>query len=273
VPPLPVGFTLGLPTLVVGDAAGILGTLGGQWGIFDASGQPILPVDAVDSIEYARDYRASDYPQEEGAFESYNKVQLPYEAKIGFLLETTRVVFLNEIEDMLASLDLVSIVTPEVTYASANLVHYGYRRTSRRGRTMILVEVWLEEIRITATANLSNAQSINAQPTTQNGTTQPTQPANATTTQAAPAAPGSQQASSPADPLDPTFYKLSHADVAPNAWNSLTAPQQQSITSLGTQFGNQAGANAGPLVSRTTAPDSGGNSVASFLGLTDEGPF
>jgi hypothetical protein len=130
-----------------------------QWGIFNSDGSPVLAVDSVASIEYARDYQISDYPQEQGAFESYNKVQRPYQAKLGFLINESRFAFLNAVEGAVASLSLLAVITPEISYPNANLIHYGFRRESRNGVTLIRVEVWAEEVRPTGTALLSQSTS------------------------------------------------------------------------------------------------------------------
>jgi hypothetical protein len=155
------------------DSPGIGSFLSGpQWGIFDQNGNPLLTVDSVDSIDYARDYRISDYPQEMGAFESYNKVQVPFQSKIGFLIGPSRAAFLGSIEAATASLDLVTVVTPDIQYPSANLTHYGYRRESRSGVSLIRVDVWCEEVRIIQGSSLSNSQSTNGASPTQSGPTQ-----------------------------------------------------------------------------------------------------
>lgn len=143
-----------------------------QWGIFTQQGAPLLVVDSVASIEYSRDYHISDYPQEQGAFESYNKVQLPFQAKIGFLINQSRVQFLQNIEAAVASLDLVVVATPEISYSSANLTHYGYRRESSGGVTLIRVEVWCEEVRISATATAAAGTPTTPAPVSPNSDTQ-----------------------------------------------------------------------------------------------------
>ena len=85
-------------SLLTADSSGIGFALGGpQWGIWDQNGQPLLVADSVSDIEYAHDYHISDYPQEQGAFESYNKVQMPFQAKIGFFVSQTRQNFLAAI--------------------------------------------------------------------------------------------------------------------------------------------------------------------------------
>jgi hypothetical protein len=145
--------------LLVEDSALLLGLLAPPaWGIFDSSGKAILEVDSFADIDYARDYSVSDAPQEQGAWESYNKVQQPYQAKIGFLIARSRFAFLQSVEAAAASLQLVSVVTPEIAYPSANITHYGYKRTQVNGVTMIRVEVWLEEIRVTAGTQLGTIQ-------------------------------------------------------------------------------------------------------------------
>jgi len=244
VPPLPPGFVIAAPILALGDVSGIPNPVApGQWGIFDTSGQPILDADAVDNLEYARDYRISDYPQEQGAFESYNKVQLPYEAKVGFLVAQTRVEFLNSIEDIMSSLDLVSVVSPEITYPNANLVRYGYRRVARNGVSMILVEVWCEEVRETASASLSNTQSPNGQDTQNGGTVQPTgntSTAPPSTTQQFNDLVNQQSTTNPGPTsLTPSTYQpsLNTPGFTGSSFSQGTQAQQQTIANLGTQQG------------------------------------
>lgn len=134
-----------------------------QWGIFDSQGNPILLADSVNGIEFTRDYQISDYPQEQGGWESYNKVQMPFQAKISFLLNRTRFEFLQQIEAAAASLSLVTVITPEVTYPSANIMHYGYTRFQQQGVSLVIVDVWVEEVRLTAGVQLGpNALQNNA---------------------------------------------------------------------------------------------------------------
>jgi hypothetical protein len=269
VPPLPASLpgvppflgTVPLPALLTAD--GFIGTglsTGTQWGIFSATGSPILTVDSVASVEYARDYRISDYPQEQGAFFSYNKVQTPFQGKVGFLLNQSRFSFLNQIEAQLASLNFVTLVTPEITYPSANLTHYDFRRTSRNGVTMVLVTVWVEEVRVVTATTLANAQGNNAQPTLSGGSPQAqqtsTDPTNLQSGQGNPASSsvtGSQELSATS-----AFYTPSNVPVVPNSAATLTPPQ------LGTTqtFGLDLGASSGTV----TAPDVNGNVQAEFFG-------
>lgn len=140
--------------LLTADAPGLFALFGQPlWGIFDSqSGAPVLEADSVFSVEYARDYHISDYQQENGAFASYNKVQVPFQAKVSFLANQLRFNFLATAEPACASLGLVTVVMPEFAYPNANLVHYGFRRTARNGKTLILFDVWCEEVRILPSA-------------------------------------------------------------------------------------------------------------------------
>jgi hypothetical protein len=255
-PGIPALFQQGIaPTpiaAVLTDTAIISGVAGqSQWGIFGTDGTPILEADSVASLEYAQDFRISDYPQEAsattaGTFESYNKVQLPYQAKVGFLIAQTRDEFLNSIGAQLASLTLVTVVSPEVRYANANLTHYGYRRTSKAGVTMILVEVWCEEVRITATTQLSNAtQSQNGHKPQQGGTVQPdqttAQPTNPVTGQPQPGLPSSPNqtpsTSLPQPNTPSTFYSSDNLPRVPNAVAGLTDSQQNTAVTYSLQQG------------------------------------
>ncbi len=195
-----------MPSLLTADMPGFGFTAGPeQWGIFSQSGQALLAVDSVDSIEYARDYRISDYPQEKGAFQSYNKVQTPFLAKVGFLIAATRTDFLNSIEAACASLQFVAVVTPEISYPSANLTHYSFRRDGQSGRRLIRVDVWCEEVRVTAGAT-TNSQSTNAATPTQSGDVQ-----TIPTTQNSPAPSG------PNYGTDPITKEPATADTPPDA--------------------------------------------------------
>lgn len=151
-----------------------------QWGIFTQDGAPVIVHDSVASVEYARDYRISDYPQEKGAFQSYNKVKVPFQAKVGFLISETRRDCLQALEKVVESLDLVTVVTPELSYPSANTIHYGFQRTLRSGVTLIRVDVWCQEVRIIGAPVPGVTQSTNGATPTESGQVQAV-PADSTT--------------------------------------------------------------------------------------------
>ena len=154
------------PGLMTADSPTVGSSFGPQqWGIFSQDGQPVLVSDAVGGVEYTREYAISDYPQEQGAFESYNKVQIPFQAKVTLLSSLTREQLLSTLESIVYSLNLVAVVTPEVSYPSANLTRYSLRRTARNGVTLIAVDLWCEEVRQDAGSQTSSVSSQDASQT------------------------------------------------------------------------------------------------------------
>lgn len=147
-----------------------------RWGIFGQTGATVLAADAVLSVEYAHDYQVSDYPQEKGAFQSYNKVQVPYEHKVSFVVSTDRSGFLTAVEAAVGSLELYTVATPDKNYPSVNLIHVGYRRVANNGASAIVVDVWCKEIRIIGSASFSNTRSTSGADAQNNGSTQADNP-------------------------------------------------------------------------------------------------
>lgn len=130
-----------------------------QWGLF-LNGEPVVVSDNVISFEFKQDYRTSNYNQEEGAFETYNKVQTPYDVRLRFSTggnAADRQAMLESIDAVVASLDLFDAVTPERVYTSVNPIHQDYRRTARDGVGLLTVDVYCTQIRVTATPQFANS--------------------------------------------------------------------------------------------------------------------
>lgn len=193
------GIPPAAPPLLTADSP-LLGSIFGPpvWGIFDQFGNPIIAVtseamvevDSVAAVEYARDYRISNYPQESqsgapASFNSYNKVQIPYQSIISFFVGPSRFSFFAAVEAATASLNLFVVATPEVTYPNANLTHCSYRRDVRNGVTLIRIDVYCEEVRI-ALVSFGSSGQINSGNTSSNNGAQPT---NSGTVQAVPPSP------------------------------------------------------------------------------------
>lgn len=135
------------------DAEGIGKGGTSNWGIFGQKGGLALEPDSISAFEFQQEYRISEYPVEEGSFESYNKVTLPFDIRVimtkgGSLAE--RKTFLETVDAVVASLDLYTIVTPEAVFPNANLVRHGYRREAESGVTLITEELHATEIRTQA---------------------------------------------------------------------------------------------------------------------------
>jgi hypothetical protein len=169
---------LGAPVLASANAVLITAGLGQfalglskpVWGVFDASGNPVAVSDSVVDLDFKADSRIANYPQEAGAFSSYNKVQTPNESRVLLACGGTvadRVAFLVAIEAAKQSTDLYSIVTPEATYLSMNIVGYGLHRTARDGANLLLVALNIEEVRVNATAQFGQSDASPALPASQ----------------------------------------------------------------------------------------------------------
>ena len=206
-PSLYSGLTSGINTglILASDAASIAQSFGPpQWGIFDNQTlQPLLTADTVLALEYKRDFRISDFPVESGSFATYNKVISPFDISISLafsgtlsLLQsvlsggavgavisqfatgtdqqtTNRRNFLNAMELQVASLSLCKIVTPEQTYSNCTMTHYDYRRETKRGATLIVVDVQLREVRVAAAPAFSNVSNPASSAQQNSGAVQP----------------------------------------------------------------------------------------------------
>jgi len=119
------------------------------WGIY-LNGALAIEADSILKLEHKATARVSNAPQEEGSFQSYNKVQAPYATRVQMTKggnESERAAFLDALEAAKLSLNLYDIVMPEKSYLNANIVGYSYQRSARSGVTLLTCEVMLEEIR------------------------------------------------------------------------------------------------------------------------------
>lgn len=141
-------------TGLVGLASEILTDfLGSQWGIYDDSGAPALLPDSYLEVHFKNDERQAVYPMEEGSFATYNKVNTPFDCRVKMSIGSDivgRTAFLAACDAMLKSTNLYTVITPERSYSNASVVNTMYGRTRRDGVTMIIVELWFQEVRTTA---------------------------------------------------------------------------------------------------------------------------
>lgn len=183
VPNVPgVPSVLRVPT-AVSSATGAVGLLSqvytefmaARWGVFTSGGARALNPDSFLEINYQNGSTQSTYPVEEGGFQSYNKVETPFDVRVRMAIggdQISRAAFLTTVESMLKSLDRFTVVTPEKTYSSASLVNYMYRRETRSGASMIIVELWFQEVRVNAQAAYSAAKSPSSADTVDGGVVQ-----------------------------------------------------------------------------------------------------
>lgn len=137
---------------------------GPTWGIF-LDGEQALPYQSVLDFDYKRDSPVSDYQTEEGGFQSYDKVQLPFDVRVRIVSGPTAVErqdLLLAVEDAADSLDLYDVVTPEKTYSSCNITHVDLARKAHSGVGILVFDIWFVEIRQTSTSTFSNTQDPTA---------------------------------------------------------------------------------------------------------------
>lgn len=167
-------------SLLVSDALSLFGLgAAGQWGIFDSDGNLVIEPDSVVSFEFKNDSQDSDYPVEEGAFASYNKVATPFDVRVSMTKggsAADRQSFLETAHAISQSLDLYDVVTPEMTYPSVNIDHIDYRRTQKNGAGLITIDFWLLEIRVTGTTQFTQTKQPSGQDQVNGGTVQPQAP-------------------------------------------------------------------------------------------------
>lgn len=130
-----------------------------RWGLYDQDGQQVLLFDTFLGIRFRNGSRISSFPVEQGSFSSFNKVDTPFDAMLRFALSgdtASRGALLNTLETLKGSVDLFSVVTPEIVYPSANVVAYSYERNTRSGPSQLIVDLYVEEVRQTAEAAFSS---------------------------------------------------------------------------------------------------------------------
>ena len=110
------------------------------------------------------DSRVSDYPQEAGGFQTYNKVENPYDVRIQVTKGgkvTDVATFLQVVENLqkASDLNLYDMITPERTYSSGNVYKISHDHKRDHGANMVTVDIYIREIRVTASAFYSNTKS------------------------------------------------------------------------------------------------------------------
>jgi hypothetical protein len=162
VPVLSSYSALGTLSILAGDALTVIsGLFLPRWGIFQ-NGVEVVLADNVVALDFKREWNVADFPLEQGAFESYDKVSVPYEARVRFSSggsQANRQDLIASIDSIAGTLALFDIVTPEVIYTSVNIVHYDYRRTADHGAGLIIVDVTCRQIRLSGQSSFANTAS------------------------------------------------------------------------------------------------------------------
>lgn len=139
-----------------------LGLFGQKWGIVANGGSAALTPDSFIDFEYREEAKIPIYPLQNGAFQSYNKVGLPYDIRLTVTCsgngKMSKGAFIQGIDKLLTSLTLVDIVTPDATYKNTNLIHVDYRREATNGATLLIAQLWFQWVRIVSNPTVPTAQ-------------------------------------------------------------------------------------------------------------------
>jgi hypothetical protein len=164
-------FPPGPPPVLSGVLAGFLlfdaFSAQSAWGVFNSKGERVVSADNISEFSYSNEYNVSDYPIQDGDFFSYNKVANPFETSLRFTKGGTKAerrTFLAEIEAVLSSLQLYSIITPERTYTNCNMLRHEVTRRGAKGAYFLTeVDVFFREIR-SVTAQYSTSAPVISDP-------------------------------------------------------------------------------------------------------------
>lgn len=155
------------PTLLQGDTVTATGYSNlPEWGLLKDGKQVIEPDNWTD-IEYRKDYSIADYQIEKGQFQSYDKVENPFDIRVQFTKGGSvevRADFLKSVEDIVGDLELYDLVVPETTYSDCNIAHMDYRRTSTNGVGLLIINLYLVQVRVTAAETFSQTNNSPASP-------------------------------------------------------------------------------------------------------------
>lgn len=162
VPAIPRDPTAAVSTilLLTTDAAGLANGGPQQWGLFQ-DGAAVVACDNVLAFGFSQNYDISDYQVEDGAFESYNKVQEPFDVRLRFSTggsTSDKQAFIASIDAIIGSTELFDGVTPEKIYSNINPVRQIYDRTAVSGAGLLKIDVHCREVRPVGQVQFTNSQ-------------------------------------------------------------------------------------------------------------------
>ena len=166
VPPIPRSPN-SFPIASVSQSNPILTKITGvQWGFVGATGQSIITPDSFIDFEYREERKIPNYPIEGGSFQSYNKVAMPFDCRVTISCNgkgaMTKENFLSTLEKLMNSLTLISVITPNFTYENCNLVHVDYRREAKQGVSLIIAQLWFQQVIIAQQATPTTTEPSGA---------------------------------------------------------------------------------------------------------------
>lgn len=159
-------------TLLTQDVVGLFfGSPSAPWGIYQGGGAVVSAESAI-AFDYQQQWSLSDYPVEQGGFESYNKVAVPFSTVFRFA-SSDRSGMLSSIAAIAGDTNLYDIVTPDAVYVSVNINRYDYSQTATEGVGLLQVDIYTTEVRVVGGGFLQSTQSPSSSAQINNGSVQP----------------------------------------------------------------------------------------------------
>lgn len=150
--------------LEVADGLGVFGfDPSTQWGLF-LDGEQAIVADSVTAFSFKQDYPLSTYKVERGAFETYDKVEQPYDVRMQFVAgldAENRRALIDSVMAIKGDLNLYDAVTPDQTFLSCNVTHVDYDQAADKGVGLVRINVYLTQVRVTESAQYNSATPLN----------------------------------------------------------------------------------------------------------------
>ena len=149
------------------------------WGVFDSAGNPVALADSFLGIDFYNQSTITNAPLEDGAFMSYNKVQMPFTARVMLSKGGSadeRTAFQLAVASAAASLNLYTIVTPDANYPNCNIEAYDYTQQYQNGVSIVNVGIRFKQIRIVKAQYTNNTTEPSGASPDANGKVQPVTP-------------------------------------------------------------------------------------------------
>lgn len=147
-----------------------------EWGLFQQGGLPLITADSVVTMGYKQDWSISNYPVEGGAFETYDKVQLPFEIRLQFSKggsSLAKATFLESLSEIAGNTQLYDVYTADRVYNNVTIMRYNYDREALKGVGLLVVDVYVIQVSVTATQQFSNTVNPASASPSSTGISQP----------------------------------------------------------------------------------------------------
>lgn len=138
-----------------------VGLIGPQWGLF-YFGLPVVIADTVLDLTFKKDWSVADFTIESGGFESYDKVELPFNSTIRFSSgggAFKRQLLLDSIATIAGNTLQYALVMPEAIYTSVTIEDYSFHRAAAQGLGLMVVDVRVKQVRIGTAAAFTSTKS------------------------------------------------------------------------------------------------------------------